>query len=163
MSHTSNWDFPLGLMTKNILGIEFKYVGKHTLFRFPFGSLFKWLGGYPVDRSQSANFVDAISEIIVKEEEFRLVIAPEGTRSKVQNIKTGFYYIAKKANVPILLIGIDSISKTVRFEKAFHPGDELKTDLIKIFEFFKETKGINPDKTFDFKTAIDGLKQDLAK
>lgn len=93
--HTSSWDFPLGLLVRSVMDIDVKYLGKDSLFKGPFGGLFRWLGGYPVDRSKNNNFVDTVIDIFKREEKFSTAIAPEGTRKKVDQLKTGFYYIAK--------------------------------------------------------------------
>ena len=81
--HTSNWDFPIGIMVRSILGFDAKYVGKDSLFKTPvLGTIMRWLGGYPVDRSKSNNFVDAVVDIFNSKEEFAITIAPEGTRKR---------------------------------------------------------------------------------
>src|SRR5690606_7444206 len=96
--HTSWHDFYLGLFTRGILELEMNFVGKKELFKFPFGYYFKWMGGEPLDRSGGLNKVEAIAKVFEKREIFRLAIAPEGTRKKVTEWKTGFYYISLQAN-----------------------------------------------------------------
>jgi len=99
--HTSNWDFPLGLLARGIIDREIQYLGKKELFRPPLGWIFRVLGGYPVDRQQS----QLVAEIFKEQNSFLLALAPEGTRSQVTNWRTGFYHIAVKAGVPIQMIG----------------------------------------------------------
>ncbi|MBD3843239.1 MAG: 1-acyl-sn-glycerol-3-phosphate acyltransferase, partial [Campylobacterales bacterium] len=100
--HTSWKDFLIGVMARGSIGLEMHFVAKKELFVFPFGWYFKWMGGAPLDRSKKENKVDAIAEIFEERNVFRLAIAPEGTRKKVERWKTGFYYIAMKANVPVV-------------------------------------------------------------
>src|SRR4029078_2720144 len=78
--HTSNWDFMIGLCVRSILRFDAKFLGKKELFRFPFGALFRWLGGVPVDRSRHANMLDAVADLYNRNEELIIAIAPEGTR-----------------------------------------------------------------------------------
>ena len=95
--HTSWHDFYVGSFARRILQTEINFVAKRELFRPPFGWYFKWMGGAPLDRTPGQNKVEAIAEIFNKKKEFRLALAPEGTRKKVDAWKTGFYYIALKA------------------------------------------------------------------
>lgn len=91
MPHTSNWDFPLGLLVRSAMKLEHvKYVGKSSLFRFPYGALFRWLGGYPVDRSRNTNMVEAIVRVYDQKEKFGVTIAPEGTRNTWIGLKPAF-------------------------------------------------------------------------
>ena len=105
--HTSWHDFYIGLLARGIINQEMHYVAKKELFAFPFGAYFRWMGGAPLDRSGGKNIVDSIVSIFKDKEVFRLAIAPEGTRKKVSGWKTGFYYIALKANVPIIPVAFD--------------------------------------------------------
>jgi 1-acyl-sn-glycerol-3-phosphate acyltransferase len=90
--HTSWHDFYLGIFTRGIIGLEMNFIGKKELFRFPFGFYFRWMGGEPLDRSGNQNKVETIATIFERKKEFRLAIAPEGTRKKVLELKSGFYY-----------------------------------------------------------------------
>src|SRR6187402_964766 len=100
--HTSWNDFFIGLFARGIIGLEIHWVGKKELFRFPVSYYFRWMGGEPLDRSGGRNNVDSIVAIFQRRETFRMAIAPEGTRKKVTEWKTGFYYIAIKAGIPII-------------------------------------------------------------
>ena len=113
--HTSNWDFLVGLLYRAITDdFNPKYVGKKELFVWPIGYLFRALGGYPVERSKNTNFVDTMVSVYNSNEEFITTITPEGTRKYNEKWKTGFYYIAKKANIPIVKIGFDSKRKSLK-------------------------------------------------
>ena len=101
--HTSWVDFPIAILARNASGIKINFIGKDSLFKGPFGWFFKGLGGAPVYRSKNNRLVDAIVDIFNSREEFRLGLSPEGTRKKVEKWKTGFYYIAKGAGVPIVM------------------------------------------------------------
>lgn len=146
--HTSNWDFPIGILTRTIMHQDIKFVAKESLFRPPFGGIFRWLGGYPVDRSKSNRYVDNVVDIFRKEDEFKLCIAPEGTRSKVEKLKTGFYYIAKGAGVPILLCKFDYATREVVVSEPFWPTEDAEADFAFINDFFRGTRGKNPELSF---------------
>lgn len=105
--HTSNWDFPIGLLAATVLGLDARWVGKDTLFRRPFGGLMRWLGGIPVNRSAPAGFVEQVAAEMLRHERFLLAIAPEGTRSLRPGWKSGFYRIARAAGVPVLVGTLD--------------------------------------------------------
>lgn len=141
--HTSNWDFPLGLLVRASMQERISYIGKSSLFVFPVGILFKALGGIPVDRSKSNNFVDAVVEIFKQNPELRIAIAPEGTRKSVQRLKTGFYFIAKGAGIPILLTKFDFKNKIVDFGEIFWPTDDQEADFEYIHQYFKGVQGKN--------------------
>jgi 1-acyl-sn-glycerol-3-phosphate acyltransferase len=139
--HTSNWDFMIGLCVRSIMRFDAKFLGKKELFGFPFGGLFRWLGGLPVDRSRNANLVDEVAQLFNEREKLIIAIAPEGTRKYVKKWKTGFYFIALKANIPILLASFDYPSKTVFASKPFYPTGNLKEDMKMIFEFYRNKQG----------------------
>lgn len=139
--HTSWHDFYLGLLVRRILGVEIKFMAKKELFKPPFGWYFRWMGGTPLDRTAGQNKVDSIAALFRKKEEFRLAIAPEGTRKKVKDWKTGFYYIAKAADVPIVMIAFDFGKKRVKISKSMYPSDDKDRDFDKIRGFYKEVTG----------------------
>jgi 1-acyl-sn-glycerol-3-phosphate acyltransferase len=146
--HTSWIDFPLGLLTRASMKENIRYAGKSSLFKPPFGWIFKALGGYPVDRSKRSNLVDAIVDIYKKEPDFKLAIAPEGTRKQVTELKTGFYYIAKGAGVPIILCKFDYEHKNVDFSAPFYPTDDKDADFAFIYNYFRGVKGKKPSYSF---------------
>ncbi|MDX1603173.1 MAG: 1-acyl-sn-glycerol-3-phosphate acyltransferase [Salinimicrobium sediminis] len=139
--HTSWHDFYLGLLVRRILGVDIKFVAKKELFKPPFGWYFRWMGGTPLDRTAGQNKVDSIAALFGKKEEFRLAIAPEGTRKKVKDWKTGFYYIAKTADVPIVMIAFDFGKKRVKISKPMYPTGDKERDFDKIRAFYKEVTG----------------------
>ena len=146
--HTSWYDFFVGLFTRGILGLQMNFVGKKELFTFPFGYYFKWVGGAPLDRSKHENKVDDIAAIFEEKEEFRLAIAPEGTRKKVKEWKTGFYYIALKANVPIYPVAFDYEHKEVKLFEPFYPTSNKDEDFEFLYKLFRGIKGKNAENSF---------------
>lgn len=146
--HTSWHDFYLGIFTRGITGLEMNWVGKKELFRFPLGRYFKYMGGAPLDRKGGLNKVDAIAAVFNNKEVFRLAIAPEGTRKKVTELKTGFYYIAIKANVPVIPVAFDFGKKEVRFEKPFYPTGNLEADMKILCSYFVDTQGKIAENSF---------------
>ena len=144
--HTSNFDFPLGLMVRSVMNMkETKYLGKSQLFKFPYGYFFRKMGGYPVERGKNNNWVESAVSIFNEHDQFSISLAPEGTRSKVDRLKTGFYHIAKQANIPIQMIGFDYGRKRVVFAEPFYPTDDIKADFKKIITFFSGMLGKNPE------------------
>ncbi len=133
--HTSWHDFYIGVFTRRILKIQINFIGKAELFRWPLGAYFRWMGGVPLDRTPGQNKVEAIAEIFRNKEEFRLALAPEGTRKKVSDWKTGYYYIALAANVPIIPVAFDYTSKAVIINEYFYPtGDIIKdTEILRSY------------------------------
>ena len=148
LPHTSWHDFYLGIFTRGICRLKINFVAKKELFRFPFGYYFRWMGGEPIDRSGCLNKVDAIVNVFKKHKEFRLAIAPEGTRKKVNELKSGFYYIAVKANVPIIPVAFDFGGKTVSIGKPFYPTANYEADLKILLKHFEGSFGKIPEKGF---------------
>jgi 1-acyl-sn-glycerol-3-phosphate acyltransferase len=142
--HTSNWDFPLAILTFWTLDRKIKWVGKIQMFRGPLHYLFTALGGIPVDRSSSHGFIEQIVDKIKQSDEMVLTIAPEGTRSKTRYWKSGFYHIALAAGIPICLGYIDYPSKKIGFEKLVYPTGDIETDMKLIAEFYGQIKGRLP-------------------
>ncbi len=148
--HTASVDFLVGLMAKAILNLDtIKFLGKSQLFRFPFGFIFRALGGFPVERSEDNNLVDTVTEIFNSHDKFCIALAPEGTRSKVGRLKTGFYHIAKNARVPIYPIGFDFRTKTIIVKDAFIPGTSMANDFKMLLEFYTKIEGKNPELGID--------------
>lgn len=144
--HTSYQDFLISIAARRILKVEINFVGKKELFSGPFGWFFKWMGGAPLNRGTSENKVEAIAGVIKSHSEFRLAIAPEGTRNKVEKWKTGYYYIAMAAAVPIIPIGFDYPSKTIHIGDAFYPTGDLLNDEKVLKSFYNNIVGKFPDK-----------------
>jgi len=149
--HTSNWDFPLGLLCFSAIGLKFNWVGKHTLFRWPFGLLFKAIGGIPVNRNIHTGFIRKITELYNNNDELIIAMSPEGTRSKTEYWKTGFYYIALETNIPVALGYIDYPNKKIGIGDYFTPTGDIQLDLEMIKEFYKIKTGKYPEKQGDIK------------
>ncbi|WP_299554364.1 1-acyl-sn-glycerol-3-phosphate acyltransferase [Seonamhaeicola sp.] len=143
--HTSWHDFYIGVLLRAVLGVRTNFVGKKSLFRFPYGWFFRALGGAPVNRFSNENKVKAIAKIFNEREEFRMAMAPEGTRRKVKNWRTGFYYIAKEAKVPIIMFTLDFENKQNKISEPFYPTDDVKTDFEFMRNFYKGVKGRIPE------------------
>lgn len=143
--HTSNWDFPLMLMVVLKLRLRLYWMGKNSLFVFPFGFLMRWLGGIPIDRSRSHNTVDQVSQLYRERESLIILIPPEGTRSKVKRWKTGFYHIANNTDIPILMGYLDAAKKEAGLADFFHPTNNPEQDMEAIRQFYASKTGINPE------------------
>lgn len=143
--HTSWHDFYIGVLLRSVIGIQANFVGKKSLFRFPYGWFFRVLGGAPVERKSNENQVEAIARLFSEKEEFRMSMAPEGTRKKVKEWRTGFYYIAKAAKVPIVMFTLDFGNKENRFSEPFFPTDDKEADFKFMKAFFKGVKGKIPE------------------
>ncbi len=145
--HTHWLDFPLGVLFRSVVGKDIKFLAKSSLFKGPFGWFFKWTGGYPIDRSKSNNKVDTIIEVFNNNTELALAISPEGTRQKVDKWKTGFYYIAKGAGIPIIMVTLDFGSKTLKISPPLYPGEDKDKDFDKMYAFYKSSIGKVPEYT----------------
>ena len=143
--HTSWHDFFIGLYLRKIVDLKTNFVGKKELFKWPFNYYFKAIGGRPLDRTSGQNKVEAIAQLFDGEDEFRLALAPEGTRKKVDKWKTGFYYIAKKAGVPIIMFTLDFANKQNKVSEPFYPTDDKEADFKFIKAFYKGVKGKIPE------------------
>lgn len=143
--HTSNWDLFIGKLFYGAIGRKTSFMMKKEWFFFPLGLIFKAVGGIPVNRGRKSSLVDQMSEKIASCKRFHLAITPEGTRKANPNWKKGFYYIALKAQVPIVLIGIDYPSKTISATKAMMPTGDIEKDMREIKLHFKNFRGKNPD------------------
>ena len=141
--HTSNWDFPLFLIVAFALNMKAYWLGKHTLFKWPFRGLFRWLGGIPVDRTKKTNLVQQCVNHFNATTDLVIVNAPEGTRSKVHEWKTGFYYIATGAGVPIAMGFLDYKKKKGGIDGLFQPTGDIDSDMKIIKEFYAGISGKN--------------------
>ncbi len=142
--HTSWHDFYIGVLVRGVLGVKVNFIGKKELFVFPFGYFFRALGGRPIDRQNNQNKVEAIAKLFEENDTFRIALAPEGTRKKVEQWRTGFYYIAKAAKVPIVMFTLDFENKRNTFSKPFYPTDDVETDFKHLHAFYKDVKGKIP-------------------
>lgn len=139
--HTSWHDFYFGLLIRKITGTPINFVAKKELFKWPMGMYFRAVGGVALDRTSGQNKVQAIADLFNSRAEFRLAIAPEGTRKKVENWKTGFYYIAKTAKVPIVMVTFDFGNKQNKISEPFYPTDNMEADFKVIQKFFEGVQG----------------------
>jgi 1-acyl-sn-glycerol-3-phosphate acyltransferase len=144
--HTSNWDLPYTLMVAFALRLTPYWMGKEQIFRPPFRGLMMWLGGLPVNRSQANNLVAASAAAISQAKgPLQLIVPPEGTRGKTRYWKTGFYYIAQGAQVPIVLAYLDYEKKIGGLGPVFLPTGDLEADMLAIKAFYAPFKGKNAD------------------
>ena len=143
--HTSNWDFVVAMSTLLALGLDVRWVGKHTLFRPPFGWLMRWLGGMPVDRSRRQGAVGQIVAVFEDRERLLVGMSPEGTRRRVERWKTGFYHIALGAGVPILPAFFDYPRKVVGVGPLFWPTGNLEADVAALQAFYHDKGGKKPE------------------
>jgi len=143
--HTSNWDFPFTLAYAFVYRAKVFWMGKETLFRRPFGSLMRWLGGIPIDRTKSQNAVAQTVNIFDNIEQVIMIIAPEGTRKKVKHWKTGFYHIAHEAKVPIVLGFLDFRRKVGGIGPLIFPTGDIGADMEKILDFYRSVMGKRPE------------------
>ena len=145
--HTSWHDFWLGLIVRRLLGARIKFLAKKELFKPPFGWYFRWMGGIALDRTGGQKKVDAIAEMFSENPQLFLALSPEGTRKKVEEWKTGFYYIAKKAGVPIVMVAFDFGQKTVKISQPFFPSEDKEQDFLYMKRFYDGVKGKKPAHT----------------
>ena len=144
--HTSNVDFSIGKLGYCAIGGNRpSFLIKKEWFRFPFNIIFRHFGGIPVDRKGKNSLIDQIAEQFNSCERFQLAITPEGTRKANADWKRGFYYIAQKAHVPILLTYIDYETKTMGIERIFIPTGDEEKDIWEIKSYFNNFKGKNPE------------------
>jgi 1-acyl-sn-glycerol-3-phosphate acyltransferase len=144
--HTHWLDFIVGVAVRSVMKFEHvKFLGKAELFKPPFGFIFRWLGGTPVDRSSSHNVVDAVVKKFNETEDLVIALSPEGTRKKVDKLRTGFYFIAKQAQVPIMMAALDFENRKVIFSELFFTTEDEAADFKKIGAFFSPIKGKIPE------------------
>ncbi|TBV26491.1 acyltransferase [Meridianimaribacter sp. CL38] len=143
--HTSWHDFYIGVLLRKVLNIKTNFIAKKELFVGPVGWYLKAIGGAPIDRQTKENKVEAIAKLFAQKEEFRMTLAPEGTRKKVDKWKTGFYYIAKEAKVPIIMFTLDFGKKENRISEPFYPSDDMEADFDFMHNFYKGVVGKKPE------------------
>jgi 1-acyl-sn-glycerol-3-phosphate acyltransferase len=143
--HTSNWDFPLMLLCGMALGVWPAWVGKHTLFRPPFGWLMRALGGIPVDRAASHHMVDHLAAQFTARDRLALAMPPEGTRSLAPHWKSGFYHVAATARVPIALGYLDYARREGGIGAPIQPSGDLHADMDRIRAFYAGKAGCHPE------------------
>lgn len=142
--HTSNWDFVLFVLYAFTIRLDIHWMGKHTLFPRPFRRFMIWLGGVPIDRSQANSVVTQMVDYFASVDKLTVLITPEGTRSRVDRWKMGFYHIAQQANVPIYIGFIDAKTKTLGVSHEFQLTGDAEADLQAIQAFYADKVGLNP-------------------
>ena len=135
--HTSNWDLLLAMGMRYELGLKYSWMMKKEAFFFPFGGMFKRMGGIPIDRKAAKNAVSQIEDWFNTNDKAWIGITPEGTRSKVSGYKKGYLRIAYATGVPIYLVGVDSVSRTLVFDKAMELTGDIDVDNAQIFAFVR--------------------------
>jgi len=143
--HTSNWDLIYLLAIMFMHRIKVSWIGKHTVFKKPFGGFMRWLGGIPVDRRSAHGVVDQIADRFAEADNLIIAMTPPGTRSKTDHWKSGFYHIAYKAQVPILLGFADYANKKAGTGPSFIPDGNIKKDMDMIRDYYKDIRGCNPE------------------
>lgn len=139
--HTSNWDFFYGQLYCHAEGMKCNFLMKKEWFFWPLGLLFRRMGGIPVFRQKQTSMTDTLAEMAMKEKEFHLTITPEGTRKANKDWKKGFYFIALKAGIPILLYGLDYEKKMIVCTKSIVPTGDVEKEMMEIKQYFKDFKG----------------------
>jgi len=145
--HTSNWDMPITLFMAFALRVNCYWMGKDSLFRWPFGGIMRWLGGMPIDRTKANNVVEQSVQAFAGQEHLVMVIPPEGTRKQVSYWKTGFYHIAHGAQVPIVLGYIDYKRKAGGIGPIIWPSGDIEADMRVIQGFYAGVSGKYPEKS----------------
>jgi len=143
--HTSNWDFILGEFFIRGEGKSVNFLMKKDWFFWPLGPIFRRMGGIPVYRDKRTHLSEQLAEQAKAAKEFRLAVTPEGTRSKTEKWKRGFYYIAQNAGLPILLFGIDYADKLIVCTKQIVPSGDVERDMQEIMDYYKDFRGKHPD------------------
>ena len=149
--HSSNWDVIIGLILRGALNEKIFYLGKSQLFKLPWRWFFSAMGGISVDRTKSNNLVEAVIDIFKQKPYFKLALSPEGTRAVVKKWKTGFYYIAKGSNIPIVPCGLDFKKKTLFIAEKFYAGDNIQNDMNSLIRYMRKFEGKYPKEIPDFK------------
>lgn len=143
--HTSNWDFVMGYLAKMAAALPAHFIGKHTLFRWPFGGLMRRLGGIPVRRGESAGFIPQLAAEMAARPWMWIALAPEGTRAYTDHWKSGFYRLARAADVPVGLAYIDYAHRRVGLQTFLKMTGDEEADLAAIRAVYAGKRGKRPD------------------
>ena len=142
--HTSNWDFLMGELYSHAEGMKIGFLMKKEWFFWPLGPIFRKLGGIPVWCTKHTSMTDNLAQTAIESKDFRLCITPEGTRKRTDEWKKGFYYIAQKAEIPVLLYGIDYQKKIIQCTKTIIPNGDIDAQMHEIKLYFKDFSGKKP-------------------
>lgn len=145
--HTSGWDLPHMLAAAYVLGIRPAWLGKRELFRWPFGGFMRWLGGIPIDRSRSSDVVQQAVDRFGTQETLFLVVPPSGTRSRAPRWKSGFYHIARGANVPVVCSFLDYRHRVAGIALVFTPSGDIPADMDRVRAVYEGVSGKYPERT----------------
>ncbi|MEO5588910.1 MAG: lysophospholipid acyltransferase family protein [Gemmatimonadaceae bacterium] len=145
--HTSNWDFFIGLWAMFAIGFRISFLGKHTMFNPPLGPIMRWIGGIPVDRATRADRVAAAVASFERAEQLILVVAPEGTRRRVDGWKSGFYRVAEGAGVPIVPVAFDFGRRVVSVGEAFTVTGDHDADMVTLRALYRGVTAVHPENT----------------
>ncbi|NNG23271.1 1-acyl-sn-glycerol-3-phosphate acyltransferase [Telluria aromaticivorans] len=151
--HTSNWDFPVGLLGKWAIGLKFRWVAKDSLFRGPMGAIMRYWGGIAVDRRASMGATRQLTDTMLKSEWCWIGITPEGTRSYRPHWKSGFYHLATMAKVPLLLVYIDYRTKVLSVVDTLDLTGDTGQDMAAIAAIYQDRQALYPDKAAPIKLA----------
>jgi 1-acyl-sn-glycerol-3-phosphate acyltransferase len=142
--HTTNWDFPLTLAMARVHGVKISWLGKQSLFRGPAGPIMRRLGGVAIDRSAPGGMVTSLAKEFVDRDRLVLVVPAEGTRSRTEHWKSGFYRIAEQSDVPIVCAFVDRRTRTGGFGPVITPSGDLTADMDRIRAFYAGKEGLKP-------------------
>jgi len=145
--HTSNWDFPFGLFAAYILRMKVSWIGKDSLFKKPFGGVMRRLGGIPINRDSQHGVVDQIAQQLMETDKCAIVMAPSGTRKRRDFWKSGFYWIAHAAQVPLVCGSLDFAKREICLGPCFIPTGNVKEDMDRIRDFYKSVQAKYPEMT----------------
>jgi len=160
--HTTNWDFPLMLALTKLSGVDVKWLGKASLFRGPMGPLMRRLGGIPVDRSAPGGMVAALAGEFAAHERMVLIVPTEGTRSRTQHWKSGFYHIARQADVPVVCGFVDGVTRTGGLGPTIHLTGDIAADMDRFREFYAGKTGVRAEHTGPVRLKEESADSDAA-
>lgn len=144
--HTSNWDFPLGIMAMYALGIRGAFLGKDTLFKGPLGMIMRFLGGFPVDRANANDVVSQTVDLVKRLDKVTIVLSPEGTRKRMEKWRSGFYWIATKSEIPILPVVFDFKRRAIHINPLFQPTGVMEADIAFLRTYYRAEMAFDPGK-----------------
>ncbi|MBC7983888.1 MAG: 1-acyl-sn-glycerol-3-phosphate acyltransferase [Candidatus Obscuribacterales bacterium] len=144
--HTSNWDFPIGILARTVMQLRIGWVGKNTLFHWPFGALMRALGGTSIDRSHQQGMVSQLRTEFDRHATFYIVITPEGTRRHTEHWKSGFYHLARELEIPVGLTYIDYARREVAIAEWMRLSGDVEKDLAHIRDVYRGHQGRFPER-----------------
>lgn len=144
--HTCNWDFPLAMLAASGFGIRLSWLGKHTIFRWPVAGILRSIGGIPVHRERHDGLVGQVSEAFAGRDTLVIGMTPEGTRTATRYWKSGFYHMARRAGVPIVLASLDRPTRRITLGPVVTPTGDATKDMEAVRAFYAGTRGIHPRK-----------------